>query len=633
VKSLWRDLRVPDWGVQLLIGPVVAFVYWRVAGLAAGPFTLQVLKVTLWSVVYLAGGYMVNNHCDRFADRRKTRPQSGPGLSPRHTLLLAAGGVVASLGALPLLFPQAPVRAVGAAAVAAGLAYSLPWPRLKERSWLGMLTAAVTQRLPAFLMTVLAFPDQPAALLALAAWLVVLGLVFILEHQLADRADDLGAGVRTWATGRGRMAGQLARHRLYRVYRWATLGAGLILLATAPGWSGLTAAGVLAAGGYLLEFAAWRRYLGNRDLPRRGEISRPAADRSVLIRGGGLAGLTAATKLAQWGWKPVVQEWQPAGSWLAAQETSVHAVRFDPAFIETYLDLPLDGCFSRVTRENMYLSGRLRGTSSPHWVCRRGRGLGTIDSYLTGLARQAGVVFEPPSGHGYHEGRDEPPDILATGLALDTFADLGLEHDLLSGYWASGPAAGPSLLLNYLGPFTHPNYGYVATCGDTAYALIFSRKGVSTASLAEFQRQLEATEGLSFIRWNPMRGAVPRQCRLTRGGSILAGTLAGMMDPFWYSGVSGALLSGGLAALAVAAPELARAEHRRFTGNFRLQLALADLGGKLPWRLALGLWAVNGVIDPAGSLGRWCGARGQGRQNLVHLPAPELKKKQARSGG
>ena len=79
---------------------------------------------------------------------------------------------------------------------------------------------------------------------------------------------------------------------------------------------------------------------------------------------------------------------------------------------------------------------------------------------LTGLARQAGVVFEPPSGHGYHEGRDEPPDILATGLALDTFADLGLEHDLLSGYWASGPAAGPSLLLTYLGSTFQPTPGW-----------------------------------------------------------------------------------------------------------------------------------------------------------------------------
>jgi hypothetical protein len=97
--------------------------------------------------------------------------------------------------------------------------------------------------------------------------------------------------------------------------------------------------------------------------------------------------------------------------------------------------------------------------------------------------------------------------------------------------------------LTYVGNYAHPNYGYVASVDGTLYALLFSRRGTTPEALEIFKCQLEATEGITFDTWRTMRGAVPREVHLFRSGYVLAGTLGGVMDPFWYSGVSGALVS------------------------------------------------------------------------------------------
>jgi flavin-dependent dehydrogenase len=485
------------------------------------------------------------------------------------------------------------------------------------------------QRIPSFLMIVLAFPPRVAAALSIAVWLFIVGVLFIVEHQLEDLANDQRFGVRTWATARGRLRTQRTRFRLYRIYGWVSVAAAAVVFWETTTWAGLFSGLLLMSFSSLLRFLAWGRYVGNRSLPRPADLPpTPGKDR-VVIHGGGLSGLMAAIKLADWGYEVEVREKMPAGDH-REQSSTVHAVRFDPAYLEEYLECPVGDCFESVHRETIYVNGRPLRRNSRHWVCRRGRSPDTLDGRLTEFARHRGVIFVHVGGV---RESSSGPTILATGLSTASFETLDLDHTRLSGYWAAAPCSRPNVLLTYVGNYAHPNYGYVASVDGTLYALLFSRRGTTPEALEIFKCQLEATEGITFDTWRTMRGAVPREVHLFRSGYVLAGTLGGVMDPFWYSGVSGALVSGGLAALAHVDPELAQMEHRYVTRNFRVQLWLSDVAARLPWRWALVPWIVNGIIDPAGSLGRWCRKpRTRERVEPLEPPAVELQHQKAGIG-
>jgi 4-hydroxybenzoate polyprenyltransferase/flavin-dependent dehydrogenase len=623
VKSWWRTLRVADWGIQLLLLWCAAFAYHAGSGIGAGAYVSHVARVSAISVLVLAGAYLFNNWCDRAQDRMKATCERRAQDSPRLVLALAVAAFAGGIALAVALYPRGWVPAVGAAQVAGAVAYSVRGVRLKERGAWGLLAAAMLQRIPGFLMVVVGFAPRWPAAAAILAWSFVVGLLFIVEHQVEDLSADRGAGVRTWATRAGRLRAQRLRHRLYGLHGVTNAVAAVTIVVGAATPQGVVSGLSLFALGLLLPALAWRRYVGNRSLPRRDEPARASDGQRVIIHGAGLSGLVAASRLADWGFAVEVRDIDLPRDVVRSAGTSVHAVRFDPAFVADYLDFPVDRCFERVDRETIYVEGRRRSTGSPHWVCRRGNGPGTLDGFLADQARKRGVTFAPAQGA---PGTSGALTILATGLAPGSFAGLGLRHTPLHGWWAEARRTGPNILLTYVGSTTHPNYGYVASCGDTVYALLFSRRGVTPASLADFRRRLEATEGLVFEAWHPFTGAVPRECRLFSGDHILAGTLAGMMDPFWYSGVAGALLSGGVAALACVDPVLASLEHRRFTRTFRGQLLLADAAACLPWWSSVVTWAVNGAIDPAGSLGRWCRLpRCEGRGDRSQFPTVELQ--------
>jgi len=78
---------------------------------------------------------------------------------------------------------------------------------------------------------------------------------------------------------------------------------------------------------------------------------------------------------------------------------------------------------------------------------------------------------------------------------------------------------------------------------------------VSDSMRDTWDRQLREWEGIAFEQWLPHEGVVATKkvtdpC-LFAGDKILAGTLAGMQDPFFLFGVQSSLVSGKLAAIAV----------------------------------------------------------------------------------
>jgi len=173
--------------------------------------------------------------------------------------------------------------------------------------------------------------------------------------------------------------------------------------------------------------------------------------------------------------------------------------------------------------------------------------------------------------------------------------------------WAVRGHTGAPSLISYKEAYARHGFGYVASANGLLCAVVFSRGSFPRSSLEEFERRLLETLGLDFDGWTHMRGAVPRHVPQSSSGPVpqLAGTLAGMIDPFYLSGVAPALLSGGPAALAVVDPEHAAVELRQLTRTHALKSLLARVASRpLPLPVVLAFAGLNAAIGPVGGLRR-----------------------------
>jgi flavin-dependent dehydrogenase len=100
--------------------------------------------------------------------------------------------------------------------------------------------------------------------------------------------------------------------------------------------------------------------------------------------------------------------------------------------------------------------------------------------------------------------------------------------------------------------------------------------------LDAFRKNLLETEGLVLDDWKFSKGCIPVQKSLFKDGVVLAGTISGMIDPFYLNGISGALISGKIAALFFMDQKRALKQFSWFTRNFRLKRFLKSIADRLP---------------------------------------------------
>ncbi|MDD5711994.1 MAG: hypothetical protein PHY31_04450, partial [Smithellaceae bacterium] len=115
-------------------------------------------------------------------------------------------------------------------------------------------------------------------------------------------------------------------------------------------------------------------------------------------------------------------------------------------------------------------------------------------------------------------------------------------------------------------------YGYLSSTNNYYFDLLFSIRPVSREALTKYEDFMKRNEGIEHENWRYVSGAVPvgsaRNPRLTQKGLILCGTIAGYMDPMFWFGILGALISGKVSALAVYDPVRAERELKRFNRFF-----------------------------------------------------------------
>ncbi|QPN67468.1 UbiA family prenyltransferase [Synechococcus sp. CBW1006] len=218
----------------------------------ADPLAIALLFLQL--CLLAAYGYMVNSFYDVRSDGAAGKPNAFSHLrvGEGRTLLGCWLGAAASLGILQFASDGA-VLLLLLACYGSSTAYSAPPLRLKERGALGLITASAAQR---FLPVILIFQAlgtwSPAALL-LCLLNGLVGLRYILAHQIDDYQADLRSSTETLATSQGLASmRRLGRFLLFPLETLTLLIALLILQRDIPMLAWFLPAYLAILAGYLL---------------------------------------------------------------------------------------------------------------------------------------------------------------------------------------------------------------------------------------------------------------------------------------------------------------------------------------------------------------------------------------------
>ena len=309
-----------------------------------------------------------------------------------------------------------------------------------------------------------------------------------------------------------------------------------------------------------------------------------ARSNEVVVVGAGLAGLTAALNLAREGKEVLVLEKYDRVGGIPEAHPAVDVTPMKTGPLGSFIGVELGEPQIRPCREwNVYAYDHkvpmdLRFVNM-HCV-ERGSATTALDVQLYDLCRDAGVKFEfshPLVSQGDYA-RLPPDSIIATGLYVEAFEALRIPYEKVFGYIGRGKTDRWPACAVWFHDYAL-DYAYFGSNNGVVFCLYFNREPVRDNEFERFcERQLLGQEGMVCSVWDYHEGLVPtaeyNSPRMFAGDKILAGTLAGMIDPFALFGVHGSLVSGKIAAMAHSDKATAYDLHKKYTRFFNRNLRM-----------------------------------------------------------
>lgn len=318
-------------------------------------------------------------------------------------------------------------------------------------------------------------------------------------------------------------------------------------------------------------------------------------DKAVQVVGAGLAGMVAAVNLARTGYDVTVLEAEARIGGSGHLHPSLHITPIDKPKVWEYIGIDLDDCFQTPKTFRAYL-GTHRHEIFPQYfsIVERGPRPTSVDMRLYELAVEAGV--EVRLSTRVEDVRALPANtIIATGLDARMFEILGLPYRDIPSRHTFQPSDRDGYGLGIFSEYAS-EYFYAAALNRLLYGMLPLEDQPNLEHLRQLIGDLREWEGIDLpeTKWRPVVFRVPlggpRNLRLFHGDKILAGTIAGMMDPFFLFGIHGALVSGKIAALAVQDRAEAQKEFNRCNRYFLRTFRAKQVYARLPVKTKLGLF-------------------------------------------
>jgi hypothetical protein len=269
-----------------------------------------------------------------------------------------------------------------------------------------------------------------------------------------------------------------------------------------------------------------------------------------------------------------VREKEPAFGGSSMFNPSTHTTPLDLEATSEYIGIDVSPAFKPVNSLSLYLHDLpIEAPVVSSYHVERSSRPESLDALLFEKCGEAGVKFEfdrPLSKDGIPA--LPPHTVIACGLNPEAYDYLEIPYDNWYAWMARGEAERPNDAWIWLDECIN-EYGYISFCNGIYFNLLFScGQEVEEAGLERYRDFMRRVEGIEEENWEYIHGATPISApdnpRLFRKGLIMAGTISGCIDPFMGFGISGALVSGKVAALAITDREKAEEEFARFTRNF-----------------------------------------------------------------
>ena len=295
----------------------------------------------------------------------------------------------------------------------------------------------------------------------------------------------------------------------------------------------------------------------------------------VTIYGGGMSGLIAAINLARKGYEVVVHDREKGYGGDSIYNPSTHTTSIDVERTSEYIGIDLSSVFHPLQYCPFYFH-ELRVNPPLHLMdmhtVERGNRPTSLDTLLYREAQELGVAFEfnSPFKEEYL-GKLPENTIIACGLTPSVYEMLNIPYLRWNG-WISRGEIGFSNRSWIWFDEAISEYGYLSSCNNYYFNLLFSIRHISRDALEKYQDFMVRNEGVEHREWTYTSGAVPlaspKNPRLTQDGLIMCGTISGAMDPFFWFGILGALVTGKVSAMAVYDRAGAEEDFARFTSRF-----------------------------------------------------------------
>lgn len=288
-----------------------------------------------------------------------------------------------------------------------------------------------------------------------------------------------------------------------------------------------------------------------------------------------MSGLVAAIDLARRGYEVIVHDREEGFGGDRRYNPSTHTTSIDVERTSEYIGIDISSVFHPLASCPFYFHETVLHPPLEvldlHTV-ERGSRPSSLDSLLYAEATSAGVEFRFNSPLGKEDLPRLPENtIIACGLTPSVYEMLDLPYLRWYGWASRGEVAFSNRSWIWLDEDI-TEYGYLSSCNNYYFDFLFSTRHVAEGTLRKYRAFMRRHQGVENRDWHYISGAVPlavrRNPRLFHHGLILCGTISGAMDPFFWFGILGALVSGKVAAMAVYDRPRAVDEFNRFNRGF-----------------------------------------------------------------